>query len=82
MSNFVEQKVCLKFCVTSKISCEESLKMLQKAFGSSGLLKTGVYEWYKDFKSNRTMVEDFSRFGRPSMAKAEENVEKVKEIVI
>ena len=44
MDKNFEQKVCLKFCVANKISCAESLKMLQKAYSESVLLKTRAYE--------------------------------------
>ena len=82
MDNFVEQRVCLKFCVANEISCSDALKMLQKAFGESALSRTRAYEWYKDFKSGRTVVEDLPRSGRPSTSNTDENVKKVKEIVL
>ena len=56
--------------------------MLQKVFEESGLTETGVCVWYKDFKSGRTMIEDLPLSGRPSTTNTEENVEKVKEIVL
>jgi len=63
MDNFVEQRVCLKFCVANEISCADALKMLQKAFCESALSKTRAYEWYKDLKSGRIVVEDLPRSG-------------------
>ena len=36
----IEQRICLKFCIANGISCVESLKMLQKAYGESTLSKT------------------------------------------
>ena len=77
-----EQRVCLKFCVLNEISCAESLRMLQKAYGESVLSKTQVYEWYKAFKDGRETVEDAPRSGRPSTSTNDDNVEKVKEIVL
>ncbi|CAK9811861.1 Mariner Mos1 transposase [Anthophora quadrimaculata] len=82
MDTSVEQRVCLKFCVANDISCSESLRMLQKAFGDSALSKTRAYEWYKQFKNGRTAIDDLSRAGRPSTANTEENVAKAKEIVL
>ena len=72
----------LKFYVGNEISCAESWKMLQKVFEESGLTETGVCVWYKDFKSGRTMIEDLPLSGCPSTTNTEENVEKVKEIVL
>lgn len=56
--------------------------MLQKAYGESVLSKTQVYEWYKAFKDGRETVEDAPRSGRPSTSTNDDNVEKVKEIVL
>lgn len=81
MDKNIEQRVYLKFCVANGISCAESLKMLEKAYGESPLSKTQAYEWYKAFKEGRE-VEDLPRFGRPSTSSTEENIDKVKEIVM
>ena len=40
MDKNIEQRICLKFCIANGISCAESLKMLQKAYGQSPLSKT------------------------------------------
>ncbi|CAK9827766.1 Mariner Mos1 transposase [Anthophora retusa] len=81
MSHLVEQRVCLKFCFSNKISCAEALKMLAVAYGDSTISKTQAYEWYKKLKDGRTVVDDLPRSGRPSTSVTDENVEKVKEIV-
>ncbi|XP_037932807.1 protein GVQW3-like [Teleopsis dalmanni] len=72
MENSVEQRVCLKFCVLNEISCVEALKMVQKAYGDSSLSRIQAYEWYKSF----------IRSGRPSTSNTEENVAKIKKIVL
>ena len=59
MEELVEQRVCLKFCVSNEISCAESLKMLQKTYGKSCMSKTQAY---KAFKKGREVVVDFLRF--------------------
>ncbi|XP_076661839.1 LOW QUALITY PROTEIN: protein GVQW3-like [Halictus rubicundus] len=82
MERTVEQRICLKFCVSNEISCAEALKMLQKAYGKSCLSKTQTYEWYKAFKEGREEVQDLPRAGRPSMASTDENIEKIKKMVI
>ena len=56
--------------------------MLEKAYGKSVLAKTGAFEWYKAFKEGREIVEDMLRSGRPSTSPTDENLEKVKEIVL
>lgn len=82
MEKNIEQRVCLKFCVLNEISCADSLRMLEKAYGDSVLSKTQVYEWYKAFKDGREIVEDLPRSGRPSTSSTNDNVEKIKEIVL
>ena len=44
--------------------------------------KTRVYEWYKRFQDGREDVEDDERPGRPSTSTTDENVEKVKEMIM
>ena len=81
MGKNIEQRICLKFCITNGISCAESLKILQKAYGESTLSKTRAYEWYSAFKSGRNVVEDLPRSVRPSTSSTEVNIAKVKEMV-
>ena len=77
----IEQRICLKFYIANEISCAESLKMLEKAYGEWTLLKTRAYEWYTAFKSGRDMVEDLPRSSRPSTSSTEVKIAKVKEMV-
>ena len=56
--------------------------MLTKAYGESAMSKTRVSEWYKCFQDGREDVEDDERPRRPSTSTTDENVEKVKEIVM
>ena len=81
MDKNIEQRICLKFCIGSGISCAESLKMLEKAFFESTLSKTRAYEWCSAFKSGQDLVEDLPPSGRPSTFSTEVNIPKVKEMV-
>ena len=81
MDKNIEQRICLKFCIANGCSCAESLKMLQKAYGESTLLKRRAYEWHCAFKSAWNVVEDLPRSGRPSTSSTEVNITKVKEMV-
>ncbi|XP_018059080.1 PREDICTED: putative uncharacterized protein FLJ37770 [Atta colombica] len=56
--------------------------MLGNCFGSDTLKKTAVYEWHERFKSGRESVEDDERNGRPSTSKIDENINKVREMLI
>ena len=57
-------------------------KMLTKAYGESAINKKRVYEWYEHFQDGRKDVEDDERPGRPSTSTTDENLEKVKEMVM
>ena len=78
----MDQRICIKFCVKNEIKCNKVCGMLTKAYGESAMSKTRVYEWYKRFQDGREDVEDDKRPGRPSTSKTDENVEKVKEMVM
>ena len=56
--------------------------MLTKAYGESAMSRTRVYEWYKRFQDGREDVEDDEYPGRPSTSTTDENVEKVKDMVM
>ncbi|XP_018314337.1 histone-lysine N-methyltransferase SETMAR-like [Mycetomoellerius zeteki] len=56
--------------------------MLGNCFGSDALKKTTVYEWHERFRSGRESVEDDERSGRPSTSKTNENINKVREMLI
>ena len=56
--------------------------MLTKAYDESAMSKKRVYEWYKRFQNGREDVEDDERPGRPSRSTTDENMEKVKEMVM
>ena len=78
----IEQRVCLKFCVFNGITATESLKMLQKYFGESTLLRTQVFEWHKAFSEGRGVVENLPHASRPSTSVNDDNIEKMKKIVL
>ena len=78
----MDQRICIKFCVKNEIKCNKVCEMLTKAYGESAMSKTRVYEWYKRFQDGREDVEDDERPGRPSTSTTDENVEKVKEMVM
>ena len=78
----MDQRICFKFCVKNEIKCNKVCEMLTKAYGESAMSKTRVYEWYKHSQDGREDVEDDERFGRSSTSTIDENVEKVKEMVM
>ena len=82
MEKKIEQRVCLKFCVSNGITATESLKMLQKCFGEPTLSKMQVFEWHKAFSEGRDVVENLPLANRPSTSVNDDNIEKGKKIVV
>ncbi|XP_054012808.1 protein GVQW3-like [Hylaeus anthracinus] len=78
----MEQRVCLKFCVSNGITATQSLKMLQKCYGESILSRTQVFEWHKTLSEGREVVENLPHASRPSTSVNDDNIKKVKEIVL
>ncbi|KAJ8947600.1 hypothetical protein NQ318_010112 [Aromia moschata] len=56
--------------------------MLNKTFGDSCLSETQAYEWYKEFKAGREIVEDLPRSGRPSTSTTADNIDNIKTLVL
>ena len=73
MSEFVEQRSAIKFCLRNEISLAETFRMLQKAFGDLTMSQKNVYKWYQDFKEGRERVDDLERPGRPSTSTDEQH---------
>ena len=56
--------------------------MLHKCFGESNLSRTPVFEWHKAFSEGREVVENLSHASRLSTSVNDDNIEKVKKIVL
>ena len=56
--------------------------MLQKCFEETTLSKTQVFEWHKAFSEGREVVENLPHASRSSISVNDDNIEKVKKIVL
>ncbi|XP_011066268.1 PREDICTED: putative uncharacterized protein FLJ37770 [Acromyrmex echinatior] len=56
--------------------------MLTVAYGEAILDRSNVYRCYKMFSEGREDVNDEERAGRPSTSTTDENIDKVKKIVL
>ena len=55
--------------------------MLHEVYGDASMSRTRVFEWHKWFLEGREDVEDDLKSGRPSTAKMDANIERVRELV-
>ncbi|VEN60324.1 unnamed protein product [Callosobruchus maculatus] len=78
----MDQRICIKFCVENKTKCADVFRMLTVAYGEATLDQSNVYRWYKMFSEGREDVNDEERAGRPSTSTTDENIDKVKKIVL
>ena len=56
--------------------------MLTVAFGEATLELGSVYRWYKMLSEGQEDVNDKEHAGRPSMSTTDENIDKVKKMVL
>ena len=82
MSDLIEQRIVIKFCLWNEISAAETSRMLRKAFGNSSMSQKNVYKWYKDFQEGRERDDDLKRSGRPSTSTDDQHANKVKELML
>ena len=72
----------MKFYVSNGITATELLKILQRCFGESTQSRTQVLEWHKAFSEGNKVVENFLHASRRSTYVNDDNIEKVKKIVV
>ncbi|XP_054431328.1 protein GVQW3-like [Pteronotus mesoamericanus] len=78
MTERVEQRVCIKFCVKLEHSSAETIRIIQKVFGEDAMSAAQIKVWHKRFKDGRESVESDPRSGRPATSRTPENVERVR----
>ena len=54
ISEFVEQRSAIKFCLRNEITVAETFRMLQKDFGDLTVSQKNVYKWYRLQRRQRT----------------------------
>ncbi|XP_045695899.1 protein GVQW3-like [Phyllostomus hastatus] len=81
MTERVEQRVCIKFCVKLEHSSAETVRIIQKVFGDDAMSAAQIKVWHKRFKDGRESVESDPRSGRPATSRTPENVERVRAAV-
>ena len=57
MTEWVEQQICIKFCVKVEHSSTETIWMTQKAFGNDATSATQIKVWHKCLKDGQESIE-------------------------
>lgn len=78
----MEQIISITRCFKNEVKYNTILEMLYVAFGKSSINKTSVYKWYKCFQEGCEYVEDDERPGYSSTSTLDENIEKVKKMIM
>uniref|UniRef100_A0A1B6CBZ2 Mos1 transposase HTH domain-containing protein n=1 Tax=Clastoptera arizonana TaxID=38151 RepID=A0A1B6CBZ2_9HEMI len=81
MASLIEQRTAVKFCFLLGKTAAETVVMMKTAYKDDALGKTQVYEWFFRFKNGDMSVEDKPRSGRPSTARTDDNVDKIRDLV-
>ncbi|GFU05144.1 protein GVQW3 [Trichonephila clavipes] len=81
MERSLEQRYAIKFCVRLRKNATETFQMLQEAFKDDCISRSQSWKWHKAFKKGREEVADEPRSGRPTIARTEENVDRVREVL-
>lgn len=76
-----EQRCAIKFCFKLGHNATETCTKLQQAYGDAALSRAQVFRWFKEFSEGRESIEDDLRSGRPTTAKNDENVERIRLLV-
>ena len=58
MSNKLEQRVCIKFCVKLSKSATETFEIIKKAFEDEVMIRSKTFEWHKRFIEGREDIND------------------------
>ncbi|GFU20670.1 protein GVQW3 [Trichonephila clavipes] len=81
MERSLEQRYAIKFYVRLGKNATEKFQMLQEAFKDDCISRSQSGKWHKAFKKDREEVADEPRSGRPTTARTEENVDRVREVL-
>ena len=70
------------FLVSEFVSGAEIHRRLSAQYGNSVLSQWSVYEWIEKLKNSRTNVMNEEGAGSPSMATTDDNIERVRDMVM
>lgn len=81
MERSLEQRYAIQFCVRLGKNATETFRMLQEAFTDGCMSRSQCGRWHKAFKEGREEIADEPRPGRPTTARTDENVNRVRDVL-
>ena len=82
MPEKLEQHVVVKFCFLLGKTAGETVVMLEKAYKEVALGKTQVYDRFSRFRNGELSLADQPRSGRPSTSRTDENIARIRELIL
>lgn len=77
MSEINGLRVCIEFCLKFVKNATKTYAMIQTVFGDVSLSRSVTFQWFKRFENGRQPSEDESCFGRPSISRNNDDMEKI-----
>ena len=81
MTEWVEQQICIKFCIKLELCSVETIWTIQKAFRDDAVSTVQIKAWHKCYKDGWECVENDPHSGRPETSRTPENAELVRAAV-
>ena len=81
MTDFHEQRACIKFRFKLGKTATECYEMLKTAFGEQAMGHSQTFQWYSRFKAGRISTDDDEHSGRPVFSSMPEMIERVRQII-
>jgi hypothetical protein len=82
MAEKLEQRADVKFCYLLGKTAGKAVVMLETAYKKAALEKTQVYEWFSHFRIGELSLAVKPHSGRPSTSRTDENIMKIRELVL
>ena len=78
----LEQPININFLVKLGKNGPEIHQMLQQVYGECALKERTVFKWVQRFREGREDPKDDARSGRPSTSSGNENIDRVRSLVL
>lgn len=77
-----EQRSVIRFLWSEGVKGAEIYRRLSSQYGDNVLPQRSVYEWMEQFRNGRTSVTHEQGAGRPSTSTADDNIDKVRDMIL